>query len=206
MSYSKGLLSYQTYNYQDYGKGEKGDPGVDFKLTEEGDYDIQNKKLVNVSNGDGEHDVMVKSQIEGCVTNKTKYLDGVLPAQVLNNKAVIYSPSGGVHSRAFYLRDENGEEVHFISDTQDLNQCRLYILNLKNNDSYGGRLKSSIVISSTEQTIEGKKVFENIEVPAAVRDTQATNKKYFDDEIAKLRTEQSSIDTSNLVKKKREIQ
>ena len=106
-------------------------------VTEEGDYDIQNKKLVNVSNDDGEHDVMMKSQIEGYVSNKTKYLDGVLPAQVLNNKAVIYSPSGGVHSRGFYLRDENGQEVHFISHTQNLNQCRLYIPNLKNNDSYG---------------------------------------------------------------------
>ena len=62
-------------------------------------------------------------------------------------------------------------------------------------------MKSSILVSSIEQTIEHKKVFENIEVPAAVRDTQATNKKYVDDEIAKLRADQSSIYTSNLVKK-----
>ena len=72
---------------------------------------------------------------------------------------------------------------------------------MKNNGSYGGRLKSSLVVSSIDQTVEGKKVFENIEVPAAVKDAQATNKKYVDDEIAKVKTEQSSIDTSDLVKK-----
>ena len=72
---------------------------------------------------------------------------------------------------------------------------------MKNNDSYGGRLKRSIVVTSIDQTIEGKKVFENIEVPTAVRDTQATNKKYVDDEIAKVKTEQSSIGVSDLVKK-----
>ena len=72
---------------------------------------------------------------------------------------------------------------------------------MKNNDSYGGRLKTSIVVTSIDQTIEGKKVFENIEVPTAVRDTQATNKKYVDDEIAKVKTEQSSIGVSDLVKK-----
>ena len=98
-----------------------------------------------------------------------------------------------------YLKDQRGQEIHFYTENQDDNQIRLYIPNLKNNDSYGGRLKSSILVSSIEQTIEGKKVFSNIEVPAVVRDTQATNKKYVDDEIAKLRTEQSSIDTSNLV-------
>ena len=68
-----------------------------------------------------------------------------------------------------------------------------YIPNLKNNDIYGGRLKSSILVSSIEQTIEGKKVFENIEVPAAVRDTNATNKKYVDDQISGLKTEQTNF-------------
>ena len=47
-------------------------------------------------------------------------------------------------------------------------------------------------MSSIEQTIEGKKVFNNIEVPAAVRDTQATNKKYVDYQVSGLRTEQSN--------------
>ena len=54
--------------------GLPGPPGLGFALTEDGNYDMENKKLVNVKNGDGEHDVMVKSQIEGCVSNNTSNL------------------------------------------------------------------------------------------------------------------------------------
>ena len=187
MSYSNGLLSFPTFKYDTSGKGEKGDPGVGFKLTEEGDYDMENKKLVNVKNGDGEDDVMVKRQIGGYLSNKTQYLDGVLPAQVLENKAVIYSPSGSVHSNALYLKDEDLQELHFFTDKQDVNQIRLCIPNLKNYN-YGGQLKSSFVINSIDQTIEGKKVFKNIEVPKAKKDTHAVNKKYVDNEFWGLRT------------------
>ena len=71
-----------------------------FKLTSDNNYDMENRKLTNVQNGAAEGDVMVKRQIEGFVQDKTKYLDGVLPAQVLKNKTVIYSPSGGAHCNA----------------------------------------------------------------------------------------------------------
>ena len=43
MSYTNGLLSdksYQTANQH----GERGLPGVGFKLTDSGDYNMQNKK------------------------------------------------------------------------------------------------------------------------------------------------------------------
>ena len=178
--------------------GKPGPPGQGFALTEDGNYDMENKKLTNVQNGDADGDVMVKSQIEGYVSGKTKYLHGVFPAQVSNNKAVIYSPSGGVHANALYLKDQNGQEVHFFNENQDDNQIRLYIPNLKNNDSCGGRLKSSIVVTSIDQTIEGTKLFTgNIEVPTAVTEGQATNKKYDDDALCKV----SGVDTSDLVKK-----
>ena len=54
-------------------------------------------------------------------------------------------------------------------------------------------MKSRLVVTSIDQTIEGKKVFENIEVPAAVKDTQATNKKYVDDQMSGLKTEQTNF-------------
>ena len=76
---------------------------------------MENRKLPNVQNGDADGDLMVKRQIEGYVKDKMKYLDGVLPAQVLKNKAVVYSPSGGVHSDALYLKDQNDQEVHFFN-------------------------------------------------------------------------------------------
>ena len=163
-----------------------GPQGIGYKLDANGNFDIENKKLTNVKNGDMDKDVMTKSQIEGYVSNKTQYLDGVLPAKVTNNKAVIYSPSGGIHSNGLYLRDQNGQESHFINELQDLNQCRLYIPNLKDNDSFGGRLKSSVMVTSINQTIEGKKIFHDIQVPTPVIDGHASNKAYVDNEITKI--------------------
>ena len=58
MSYSNGLLPEEFFDRQFSGKGEKGDPGVGFKLTDDGDYDIQNKKLVNVKQGTNNNDVV----------------------------------------------------------------------------------------------------------------------------------------------------
>ena len=176
-------------------QGPSGPQGIGYKLDANGDFDIENKKLTNVKNGDMDKDVMIKSQIEGYVSNKTQYLDGVLPAKVTNNKAVIYSPSGGIHSNGLYLRDQNGQESHFINELQDLNQCRLYIPNLKDNDSFGGRLKSSVMVTSINQTIEGKKIFHDIQVPTPVIDGHASNKAYVDNEIS------NAIDNFNYVEK-----
>ena len=167
-------------------QGVPGPQGIGYKLDANGNFDIENKKLTNVKNGDMNKDVMTKSQIEGYVSNKTQYLDGVLPAKVTNNKAVIYSPSGGIHSNGLYLKDQYGQEVHFYNEDQDNNQIRLYIPNLKNNDSYGSRLKSTILVSSINQTIQGKKVFHDIEVPNPTIDGHASNKAYVDNEISKI--------------------
>ena len=178
--------------------GPRGLPGIGFRLTSENNYDISNKKLTNVKNGDADNDVMVKSQIEGYVSNKTQYLDGALPAQVTNNKTAIYSNSGSLHSNALYLKDRFGQEVNFHTEDQDDNQIRLYVPNLKNNDSYGGRNKSSIMVTSINQTIEGKKIFHDIEVPTPIIDGHASNKAYVDNEISKI---SDASDDSNYVKK-----
>ena len=176
----------------------RGSRGIGYKLTSDGNYDIENKKFTNVKNGDANNDVMVKSQIEGYVNNKTQYLNDINPGKVKPNKAVIYSNSGSIHSNDLYLRDTIGQEVHFYNEQQDLNQCRLYIPNLKNNDSYGGRLKSSFVITSLDQIIEGRKVFHNIEVATPTIDGHASNKAYVDNEISKI---SDASDDSNYVKK-----
>ena len=179
MSFYNGILNHND-NHESTQVGQRGLPGIGYKLTSDGNYDIENKKLTNVKNGDMDHDVMIKSQIEGYVSNKTQLLDGVNPGQVTNNKAVIYSPSAGIHTNDLYLKDQYSQEVHVHTEDQDLNQCRLYVPNLKNNDSYGGRRKSSVVVTSIDQTIQGKKIFHDIEVPKPTTNNQACNKKYVD--------------------------
>ena len=163
-----------------------GPQGIGYKLDANGNFDIENKKLTNVKNGDENNDVMNKSQIESYVSNKTIYLKNVNPGQVINNKAVIYSNTGSVHSNAFYLKDRYGQETILHNEDQDDNQIRLYIPNLKNNDSFGGRLKSSVMVTSINQTIEGKKIFHDIQVPNPVIDGHASNKAYVDNEITKI--------------------
>ena len=191
MSFYNGILNHDDI-HGSHQIGPRGLPGIGFKVDAHGNYDIENKKLTNVQNGDMDNDVMVKSQIEGYVSNKTQYLDGVNPGQVINSKASIYSPSGSLHTNDMYLKDPNSQEVHVHTEKQDLNQCRLYIPNLKNFDSYGGRRKSSIMVTSIDQTIQGKKVFQDIEVPNPTIDNQASNKKYVDNKV------NSKADTSDL--------
>ena len=72
------------------------------------------------------------------------------------------------------------------TENQDDNQIRLYIPNLKNYDSFGGRLKSSLVITSLDQIIEGRKVFHNIEVPNPAIDSQACNRAFVLNELSKI--------------------
>ena len=173
----------------------RGLPGVGFKLTKNNDFDLDNKKLTNVQSGDDENDVMTKQKIENYVSNKTQYLDGALPTKVTSNKALIYSNTGSIHSNSLYLKDQYGQETIFHNEDQDDNQIRLYIPNLKNNDSFGGRLKSSIMVTSIDQTIEGKKIFHDIQVPTPTIDGHASNKAYVDNEIS------NATDNFNYVEK-----
>ena len=207
MSFYNGILNHDD-NHESSQGGQRGLPGIGYKLTSDGDYDIQNKKLTNVKLGDADNDVMVKKQIENYISTKTIYLKDINPGQIVNNKAVIYSNTGSIHTNSLYTKDRYGQEVIFHTDDQDDNQIRLYIPNLKNNDSFAGRLKSDIMVTSINQTIEGKKVFHDIEVPtptinghasnkAYVDNSNAANKIYVDSEISKLPT----IDTTPYLKK-----
>ena len=103
MRYSNRLLpdKYSAVNIESYGKGDKGDPGVGFKLTDDGEYDIQSKRMVNVKQGTGHNDVVTKCQIQ--------LLDGARPSYVTNNKAAIYSSTGALHTQSLYLNDNEGD-------------------------------------------------------------------------------------------------
>ena len=77
MSYSNGLLSDQSY--QTVNKYvQKGLPGVGFKLTVAGDYDMQNKKLVNVDEGENNQDVVNKHQLDVGLQTKPNKTDVLL--------------------------------------------------------------------------------------------------------------------------------
>lgn len=66
MRYPNGLLNFKNENKQQIIiiNGEKGDPRVGFKLTQDGNYDIQNKKLTNVTDGTDPNDANTKQQLD----------------------------------------------------------------------------------------------------------------------------------------------
>ena len=63
MSYTNGILNHD--DSQGLGKiGSRGLPGIGFKLDSNNDYDMQNKKLVNVKQGTNNNDVVTKQYID----------------------------------------------------------------------------------------------------------------------------------------------
>ena len=183
MSYSNGLLSDQSYQTANK-YVQRGLPGVGFKLTVTGDYDMQNKKLSNVKSGTNSNDAANKSQLDAT----TNLLHGSRAGDVVNDKAVIYSNTGAVHANSLYIEDPpdqgNSNEVRIMTEHQSYPNIHLNIPDLHNFDGHGGRPKSELMVTSVEQTVTGKKVFENIEVHDPTSNNQAANKSYADTKLS----------------------
>ena len=183
MSYSNGLLSDQSYQTANK-YVQRGLPGVGFKLTDTGDYDMQNKKLTNVKSGTDSNDAVNKSQLDAT----TNLLHGSRAGDVVNDKAVIYSNTGAVHANSLYIEDPsdqgNSNEVRIMTEHQSYPNIHLNIPDLHNFDDHGGRPKSELMVTSVEQTVTGKKVFENIEVHDPTSNNQAANKSYADTKLS----------------------
>ena len=183
MSYSNGLLSDQSYQTANK-YVQRGLPGVGFKLTVMGDYDMQNKKLTNVKSGTDSNDAVNKSQLDAT----TNLLHGSRAGDVVNDKAVIYSNTGAVHANSLYIEDPpnqgNSNEVRIMTEHQSYPNIHLNIPDLHNFDGHGGRPKSELMVTSVEQTVTGKKVFENIEVHDPTSNNQAANKNYADTKLS----------------------
>ena len=102
------------------------------------------------------------------------------------NQYVIYSNTGSVHTNSIYLQDipdgaGSSNDVRLMTEHQSYENIHLHIPDLKNFDGYGGRAKSEIMVTSTEQHITGRKTFFDINVLKPDNDDQAANKKYVDD-------------------------
>ena len=181
MSFYNGILNHYDESGLANIKGARGSPGIGFKLDLNNDYDMQNKKLVNVKQGTNNNDVITKSQLD----IKTSLLNGSRPSYVVNDKAAIYSSTGALHAQSLYLKDTpdnagNSDEIRIMTEHQSRSNVHLNIPDIQNFDGYGGRPKSEFMITSVDQNVTGKKVFENIEVHDPTSNNQATNKHYVD--------------------------
>ena len=103
---------------------------------------------------------------------------------VMSSMIKLYSNTGAVHANSLYIEDPsdqgNSNEVRIMTEHQSYPNIHLNIPDLHNFDGHGGRPKSELMVTSVEQTVTGKKVFENIEVHDPTSNNQATNKYYTD--------------------------
>ena len=185
MSFYNGILNHYDESGSVNIKGARGAPGIGFKLDLNNDYDMQNKKLVNVKQGTNNNDVITKSQLD----IKTSLLNGSRPSYVVNDKAAIYSSTGALHAQSLYLKDTpdnagNSDEIRIMTEHQSRSNVHLNIPDIQNFDGYGGRPKSEFMITSVDQNVTGKKVFENIEVHDPTSNNQAANKNYADTKLS----------------------
>ena len=138
MSFYNGVLNYK---HSAAVKGVRGLPGIGFKLDANNDYDMQNKKLVNVKQGTNNNDVVTKSQLDSEIakipsadttqfvkkTGATMNGDLILQPQPYpihgnTNKAISYNTARNI----FLSKKEGGSMLqsldmnnHFITNIKD---------------------------------------------------------------------------------------
>ena len=138
MSFYNGVLNF---NHFINSRGVRGLPGIGFKLDANNDYDMQNKKLVNVKQGTNNNDVVTKSQLDSEIakipsmdttqfvkkTGATMNGDLILQPQPYpihgnTNKAISYNTARNI----FLSKKEGGSMLqsldmnnHFITNIKD---------------------------------------------------------------------------------------
>ena len=65
-----GIFNQQPHYKQSFTKGIRGAPGIGFNLTSDDNYDMLNKKLVNVGKGTSNSDAITKNQLDTAIGNK----------------------------------------------------------------------------------------------------------------------------------------
>ena len=138
MSFYNGVLNYK---HSTAVRGVRGLPGIGFKLDANNNYDMQNKKLVNVKQGTNNNDVVTKSQLDSEIakipsadttqfvkkTGATMNGDLILQPQPYpihgnTNKAISYNTARNI----FLSKKEGGSMLqsldmnnHFITNIKD---------------------------------------------------------------------------------------
>ena len=135
MSYHNGVLTSTN------SIGPRGLPGIGFKLDANNDYNIQNKKMVNVKQGTNNNDVVTKSQLDSEIakipsadtTQFVKKTGAIMTGDLIlqpqsypihgnTNKAISYNTSRNI----FLSKKEGGSMLqpldmnnHFITNIKD---------------------------------------------------------------------------------------
>ena len=160
--------------------GPKGDKGVGFNLTSDGNYDVVNKKLVNVAEGTNSNDAVNKRQVDN----------------ELNKKADLTKSSAQVFQSRVQVPD-------FVSASHSVSD----IVNLKHiNNTFLSKIAGGImdnVIQFNPSVDNNKKQIHNLGSPQF--NSSASNKKYVDDSVSNKLDKSGGLMTGNIDMNNRRI-
>ena len=136
--------------------GAVGPPGPGFKLTADGNYDIDNRKLTKVAEGTDNSDAITKHQLDTGLNTKIDNSEAAPTPDSVAGKLIRYTPGSDLVTKRIYVEDRYNDSVVIESDDQDFDDVTLYIPNLKNYDGIVGRRKSNVVVNSIDNVFTGK--------------------------------------------------
>ena len=171
MSYTNGILNHD--DSQVLGKiGLRGLPGIGFKLDSNNDYDMQNKKLVNVKQGTNNNDVVTKSQLDSEIAkipsvDTSKFM--LKAGDTMTGSLIVPKDNYPVHGNLNKVISYESQREIFLSKKE------------------GGRMEQHIDMGGLNIV--------NLKSPTA--SNHASNKGYVDSEIRKI----PITDSSKFIKK-----
>ena len=168
MSYTNGILNHD--DSQGLGKiGSRGLPGIGFKLDANNDYDMQNKKLVNVKQGTNNNDVVTKSQLDSEIAK----IPSVDTTQFVKKTGATMNGDLILQPQPYPIHGNTDKAISY-------NTARNIFLSKKE----GGSMLQSLDMNNHFIT--------NIKDP--VNSDHGVNKKYVDNQLAKKLDKDTTID------------
>ena len=171
MSYTNGILNHD--DSQGLSKiGSRGLPGIGFKLDANNDYDMQNKKLVNVKQGTNNNDVVTKSQLDSEIAkipsvDTTQFV--AISGDTMTGSLVVPKDNYPVHGNLNKVISYESQREIFLSKKE------------------GGRMEQHIDMNNNFIT--------NVKDP--VNSDHCVNKKYVENQLEKKLDKGSDIDMKN---------
>ena len=169
MSFYNGVLNYK---HSTAVRGVRGLPGIGFKLDANNNYDMQNKKLVNVKQGTNNNDVVTKSQLDSEIAK----IPSVDTTQFVKKTGATMSGDLILQPQPYPIHGNTNKAISY-------NTARNIFLSKKE----GGSMLQSLNMNNHFIT--------NIKDP--VNSDHATNKKYVDNQLVKKLDKGAKIDMKN---------
>ena len=166
MSFYNGVLNFNHFMNS---RGLRGLPGIGFKLDANNDYDMQNKKLVNVKQGTNNNDVVTKSQLDSEIAK----IPSVDTTQFVKKTGATMNGDLILQPQPYPIHGNTNKAISY-------NAARNIFLSKKE----GGSMLQSLDMNNHFIT--------NIKDP--VNSDHGVNKKYVDNQLAKKLDKDTTID------------